>query len=114
MKINIQNHIDEINHYCSQIKNQSRYSYPNEIKNKVRQLYKAGYSVLKISTVTPISRATIRIWVKKNKKRKSYFRKVSISHAPSLLLKIVHPSGFFIEIQNEQSLEMILKKIKSI
>ena len=46
------------------------YRYPEEIKAEARKLRKAGYTLDEIEEKLKISRSTIYVWVKENKKKK--------------------------------------------
>lgn len=90
--------------------------FSKKIKDKVRFLFSEGITVKELKNILPISVHSIREWTKKipmDHNDTHFFREVSVAQPQALTFTIKHSSGFFIEVNDIDSLNILLMRIKS-
>lgn len=91
--------------------------YPPIFKELVQELYQNGLSKKEISRSIPVSMFSIRKWTidfDPSKKDNGEFSKVAIRQKQVMKFLIRHESGFSIELNDLDSLSLVLMKIKSL
>jgi hypothetical protein len=86
--------------------------YPEEIKSAVRDLYRGGMGMAELTNQTGISHGALFAWLRSSAKRKFHAVKVGASLAPVVPLRVVLPSGIFIECASLEVLQGVLEITK--
>lgn len=108
--------IEKINNICNNLSGSGPgIKYPPETKELVQELFKNGVSKKVISEHTPISTFSIRKWTSDIETTVSTpFKRVQPILKKKISFTIKHDSGFSIEVNDLESLSLLLMKIKSI
>jgi hypothetical protein len=110
--------IEKIKNLYSQLKGTGvGKKYPPEMKALIRELFINGLAKKEIARSIPVSMFTIRKWtadLEVPKNNNFQFSPVSIKNDSDQKFIIRHNSGFSIEVNDLNSLSLILMKIKSL